>query len=234
MSSPESSYDAVADWYESYTTSGKGRFIAQEVRAMMVRLLGRGSGRCLDVGCGDGRHTAAMQSLGWDVDGVDSSDAQVRKAVARGVRAVVSDARALPYGEASFQAATALMISTDVEDFTAAVLEIARVLAPGGRLVFVGPHPCFAGCFVQRHEDGSVLVLPRYQERVRLPAGEFSSGVRSRVGAVNLPLSDLLGAICGAGLLIESVIESAGDSGLVVPHLLGLQARKARSPVGLG
>jgi 2-polyprenyl-3-methyl-5-hydroxy-6-metoxy-1,4-benzoquinol methylase len=37
----------------------------------LQRLLGRGSGRCLDVGCGTGVSTAAVAELGWSVGGIE-------------------------------------------------------------------------------------------------------------------------------------------------------------------
>jgi len=42
---------------------------------------------------------------------------------------------------------------TDVDDFAAVVREVARVLSPGGRFVYVGTHPCFVG----RHIDSPLL-----------------------------------------------------------------------------
>ncbi|HET9894052.1 MAG TPA: hypothetical protein VFQ44_03895 [Streptosporangiaceae bacterium] len=38
-----------------------------------------------------------------------------------------------------------IWISTDVDDFPAVPAEAARVMAPGGTLLFYGVHPCFNG-----------------------------------------------------------------------------------------
>src|SRR4030095_13382949 len=74
-------YDGHAEWYERSFATGKR---ASAPREAAVRLLGPGSGRLLDVGCGTGAHTAAFAERGWRVVGVDLSADQLRLARARG------------------------------------------------------------------------------------------------------------------------------------------------------
>ena len=49
-------YDGVAEWYEGFRPA-----LTPDELDVLQRLLGRGSGRCLDVGCGTGLATAAVQ-----------------------------------------------------------------------------------------------------------------------------------------------------------------------------
>lgn len=97
------------------------------------------AGRALDVGCGMGGNTAVLRALGWQVVGLDSSPVSVEAAAARGLPVVRSDARRLPFPDASFD----LVLSTDawehvVEDGLVAA-ETARVLRPGGRALVLVP-----------------------------------------------------------------------------------------------
>jgi SAM-dependent methyltransferase len=77
----------------------------------------------------------------WDaVHGIDIAQAVVSSACRRhpGLRGDVADIRALPYADASFDAVVSnstLDHLSRLEDIETALGEIARVLAPGGRLL---------------------------------------------------------------------------------------------------
>jgi len=132
---PESPwYDAAFD--EDYLAVYPHRDAAaarEEVRALARRGL---SGRVLDLGCGFGRHLAALRELGLAAFGLDRSaallarvEAPLRERVVRG------DFRALPFAPRSFQAVLMLFSSFGYfgDGENAAVLGgIARLLAPGG------------------------------------------------------------------------------------------------------
>ena len=49
-------YDGLAEWYESFDAP-----FAEANRPLIVRLLGQGSGLCLDLGCGTGLHFTALR-----------------------------------------------------------------------------------------------------------------------------------------------------------------------------
>jgi 2-polyprenyl-6-hydroxyphenyl methylase/3-demethylubiquinone-9 3-methyltransferase len=96
--------------------------------------------RLLDIGCGAGFLSNALALDGFDVVGIDSSDASL--AIARrhdetgSVRYDVGDALALPYPAESFDAVTAMDFLEHVEDPAAVVAEAARVLRPLGTFFF--------------------------------------------------------------------------------------------------
>jgi SAM-dependent methyltransferase len=69
-------YDGQAEWYESFAAAE----LFVEAREAAVRLLGHGSGRCLDLGCGTGRAIPLLAAAGWRVTGVDVSRDQLRVA----------------------------------------------------------------------------------------------------------------------------------------------------------
>lgn len=87
--------------------------------------------RVLDVGCGDGRIPSLYAAP--QVVCVDSSDASVAAARARGLDARIADAQALPFGDSSFDVATCNHTLYHVPDRDRALAELARVLRPGGR-----------------------------------------------------------------------------------------------------
>jgi SAM-dependent methyltransferase len=101
-----------------------------------------GAASVLDVGCGSGRLAVELARSGAAVTGIDVSEARLAAARKRAgqagvdVRALHADMTALlPFEDGAFAAAVSrlsLMIAADPE---AVLRELARVVAPGGRVV---------------------------------------------------------------------------------------------------
>ena len=191
----------------------------------MLRLLGDGPGRLVDVGCGGGAHTAAFAARGWSVTGVDVSAAQLELARARGVEVVEADGAQLPFEQASFDAAVSMFTHTDVGDFAAVLGEVARVLRPGGAFVYLGVHPCFVGPHAFVHGRDVPELHAGYREtsfRTEAP-GIWSDGLRAKVGASHLPLGLFLQTVLDAPLALERFEEPEGRD---YPHVVALRARR--------
>ena len=216
----EARYDNVADWYEAeFATSELG----ESARKVVLRLLGDGPGRLLDLGCGGGANAVAFAERGWTVTGVDVSIAQLELARARGIDAVQADAAALPFADASFDAAVSMFTHTDMDDFAAAAREASRVLRPEGTLVYLGVHPCFVGPHAFVHDRDVPELHPGYRDtsyRTEAP-GIWSDGVRARVGAWHLPLGLFLHCFLDAGLRLDRIEEPEGRD---YPYILALRA----------
>lgn len=109
------------------------------------RICADAAGRVLDVGCGAGRHAAVLTADGLDVVGVDTSPGAVAVARERGVDARLGPATALPGGLGVFD--TVLLLGNNVgllgsaETAPVVLAELARVTAPGGRLLVSGVDP---------------------------------------------------------------------------------------------
>lgn len=92
--------------------------------------------RALDVGCGTGALTAELvRTLGPDaVAGADPHAVSVQICRERlpDVDVRVAPAEALPFGDASFDAALAQLVVAFMDDPRAGVLEMCRVVRPGG------------------------------------------------------------------------------------------------------
>lgn len=109
--------------------------------------------RVLEIGCGGGRllervlDAGAEHATGLDhsTDMLALSAARNRDAVGRGaLRLVPGDADRLPFADASFTVALSANMFFFVERPQAVLAELARVLAPGGRVVIAttpGPLP---------------------------------------------------------------------------------------------
>ena len=217
----EARYDEFADWYDAeFATTDLGRSAC----TIVLRLLGEGPGRLLDVGCGGGAHAVAFAEHGWSVTGVDVSPAQLELARRRGVEVIEADAAALPFDDESFGAAVSMFTHTDVEDFAAVVGEITRVLRPESRFVYLGVHPCFVGPHAFVHDRDVPELHPGYRDtshRTEAP-GIWGEGLRSKVGARHLPLGLFLHTFLDAGLVLERLEEPEGRE---YPHIVALRMR---------
>ena len=90
----------------------------------------------LDACCGTGDLALAAERAGGRVTGLDFSERMLDRAreKAQTVEWVLGDATALPFTDASFDAATVGFGIRNVPDLEAGLAELARVLRPGGRL----------------------------------------------------------------------------------------------------
>ncbi len=106
--------------------------------ALLARHYAPGSGlRILDAGCGTGATTSFLGAYGT-VTGIDIEALALRLAQRRGhPRLARASVAALPLPAASFDLVTSfdVLVMLDSETEAAALAELARVLAPGGRLL---------------------------------------------------------------------------------------------------
>jgi SAM-dependent methyltransferase len=216
-------YDGSAAWYDQHNSDAS---LAN--RALLRELLGSGEGRCLDLGCGTGQNFTALRATGRTVVGLDYSDDQLRLARDRtvfGEALVRGDAAALPFADGVFDSVVTVWLSTDVDDFGAVLAEAARVLRPGGNLVYLGAHPSFCGPHTEGLPDGARLIHPVYRRAGWHPPAPWwgADGIRRRIGMRHVPLADLLNGFTTAGLSLARAIEPGDEP---VPWKLALQAVK--------
>ena len=203
-------YDDVAEWYDA--TLGSDPAFTELPRATVLELLGPPQGTLLDVGCGGGGHTAALGVKGWDVTGVDASQAQLAFARERGCTVVEGRAEELPFPDDSFDAVVSIWTHTDVDGWAAVLREVKRVARAGAPFVYYGVHPCFvgphseflAGMGAPVFHPGYYRSTGRYHES---PGIVNPEGLRARVGAVHLPLAAFLQRFLDAGLAPERIVE---------------------------
>ena len=113
--------------------------LASRELAIVTDRIGPGPGSVLDIGAGTGRFTTALLDAGWKVTSFDGSARMLAVIGERAPAAELVEGRLgepLPFATAAFDALVAMRVVKYVADTGAALRQMARVVAPGGRLVF--------------------------------------------------------------------------------------------------
>lgn len=194
---------ALAEAYARWRESPLGGITERVETSVVLDLLGplRGK-RVLDVGTGDGTYAIEAAARGGIVTALDCDpsmlDAARRRSSERAVDVTFRIGRAeqLPFADASFDVVCAVTVLCFVEEPMAAVREMARVLAPGGRLV-LGEVARFSVWAAERRVRGWLGAHRwrhvRFWSRSALEALVGDAGLRVRAvrGAVYFPPSGL-------------------------------------------
>ena len=100
----------------------------------------------LDLGCGTGEVARCVLRSHWPVDGLELVANEARVAHESGVyRAVIrADGTRLSVASSAYGAVYSHSVLEHIPDDLGAIREVARILRPGGRLVFTVPAPAFA------------------------------------------------------------------------------------------
>jgi SAM-dependent methyltransferase len=203
--------------------------------ARLIDVLGLPSGsRILDVPCGQGRHAHLLAEAGFDVDGLDYSTKLLARARHRGVgprlRYTRGDMRTLPSRwTGRFNAVLNLFTSfgffAEPADDRRVIAEFARVLAPGGVLVWHGgSRDGVMARFLQRDwwqtEDGTLVAHERSFDGLSgiLTVHSVWSGPAgrgSREHRIRLYTPTRLAELCAdAGLIVEQAFDAFTDRAL--------------------
>ena len=131
-------FDRIAPVYDAMNrvmTAGLDR----SWRRLTVEAVVQPGDRVLDACCGTGDLALAAEREGGVVTGLDFSPRMLERARRKSatVRWVEGDLLALPFDDASFDAATVGFGVRNVADLDAALVELGRVLRPGGRLAIL-------------------------------------------------------------------------------------------------
>jgi SAM-dependent methyltransferase len=199
-------------------------------RLMEILALPSGS-RILDVPCGQGRHAHLLAEAGFRVDGLDYSKHLIDLAKERGtgptLRYTRGDMRQMPASwTGRFDAVVNLFTSfgffTDPADDELVMREFARVLAPGGTLVWHGgSRDGVMARFLERDwwktDDGTMIGHERAFDSLSgvltiNTAWEGPSGSGSREHRIRLYTATRLAELCrDAGLVVEEAYDGFRD-----------------------
>jgi len=235
-------WETHAGWWQEGFSGGADPEYEEQILPLAAELLA-GARRILDVGTGEGQIARQAADRGADlVVGVDPTWAQVVEADRRGggVSYSRAGAAALPFPAASFDAVIACLVFEHIEAVDDAVSEVARVLVPGGRFVFMLNHP-----LLQTPNSGwiddQVLDPPEQYWRIGpylvedLSVEEVEKGVF--IPFIHRPLSRYVNALADNGLLLTRMVEPAPPPGFIaradeyeaaatIPRLLVLVSEK--------
>ena len=140
------------------------------LREMRRATLGRASGRTIDIGSGTGANLGLYPEAVTELVLAEPDPHMLRKLRARvgeagaGAEVVAAPAESLPFEDSSFDTAVFTLVLCTVPDPAAALSEAARVLRPGGRLLFV------------EHVRSKEAGLARWQDRLERPWHFFADG----------------------------------------------------------
>jgi len=194
-------YDAFAEAYDAENASSLVN--AHYERPATIALAGDVRGRrILDAGCGSGPLAAALRERGAEVSGFDGSPAMIelaRRRLGDEVQLEVADlAEPLPYDDESFDVVVASLVLHYLEDWSAPLAELRRVLRPGGRLIASVNHPTV---YMINYPDQDYFVTRRFSEDY-----EFA-GQMGTLTYWHRPLHAITDAVVAAGFRIAALAE---------------------------
>jgi ubiquinone/menaquinone biosynthesis C-methylase UbiE len=137
-------YDAT--WGRGFAAIYDRAFEATEeagLREMRREVLSKASGRTIDIGSGTGANLTLYPKQVTDLVLAEPDPHMLKKLRAKVGEADVTaevvgaPAQALPFADASFDTAVFTLVLCTVPDPKAALAEAARVLRPGGRMLFI-------------------------------------------------------------------------------------------------
>lgn len=129
-------------WAQTYD-SMPNFLLPLEERAVRPLVDSRPIGRALDAACGTGRHARYLAERGHTVVGIDATEEMLAVAREKAPSVTFRAGRLehLDLPDASFDLAVCSLALTHLPVLDSAIAELARVLAPGGRLVLSDVHP---------------------------------------------------------------------------------------------
>lgn len=153
--------------YEPFLRHGE-RLVMRERRAELV---GQARGRVVEIGAGTGLNIPHYSSAADEVILTEPVPAMFRRVRGRAaghapMRVVQASAETLPVEDGSVDTVVSTMVLCTVAEVEPALAEIARVLRPGGRLLFC------------EHVRAADPKLARRQSRYARPWAVFAQGCR--------------------------------------------------------
>lgn len=164
----------------------------------------------IDVGCGEGRISRRLKNNGHNVAGIDASPTLIRMAAKADPEGNYQTANAanMPFENEAFDLAVAHNVLMDVDDMVASLVEISRILIPGGLLCICITHPLNdAGSFQSASEDSPFIIEGSYFGRRRLELTVERDDLTMTFTGWCYSLQDYSRALKQAGFVIEEIRE---------------------------
>ncbi len=220
------SWGKVADWYDELLEESPDSFQAKVILPNLLRILKVQQGesllglKILDIACGQGYFSRALELAGAKVTGADISGELIAKAKERSPKTIsfhIASADKLAFAQnSSFDVAIIILSLQNIENFSGALAESARVLKPKGKLVIVLNHPAFRipqksswewdakkGRQYRRIES----YLKEYKIEIDMNPGEKEKTKKKKTLSFHRPLQSYIQALQKAGLVVTRLEE---------------------------
>ena len=135
---PQSEYGL---WARSYPPRPHNPLMEVEHETVLALLPEVRGLTVLDAGCGSGRYLRELGARGARAIGMDLSRAMLARARETTTRITRADLRALPFDAMSIDLVVCGLALGDLAELELGLTEIARVLRPGGRVIYSVVHP---------------------------------------------------------------------------------------------
>lgn len=233
--------EETADWWQREFTEGVDPEYTEQIIPLIAGELA-GLGKVVDIGAGEGQVARVLQDAGAVVYGIDPVRPQVVEAVRRGGGPCYLQAGAdrLPFADSSVDGAVACLVFEHIDALDEAISEVARILRPGGRFLFLLNHPLLqtpgSGWI-----DDQIIEPPEQYWRIGpyLIEADTVEEVQKDVFIrfLHRPLSRYVNALADNGLVVTRMFEPAPPAGFLaqaveyseaatVPRLLALRCTK--------
>ncbi|NKC32394.1 class I SAM-dependent methyltransferase [Falsiroseomonas selenitidurans] len=181
---------------------------------MLARVAAAPVRAALDVGCGEGRFCRLLRARGIAATGIDPTEALLEEARRRdpGGDYRPGRAEALPAPDAAFDLVVSYLSLIDIPDAAAGITEMARVLAPGGRLLIANLNPFFTAGMPDgwvRRGEATHFAIDRYLEE----RAEWVGWRGIRIRNWHRPMHHYMTLLLGRGLVLTHFDEPAPREG---------------------
>lgn len=163
---PQASY---ALWAPTYPPRAHNALMALEQQTVLSLLPDLAGLTVVDIGCGSGRYLRELRERGAKPMGLDLSAPMLARARLITSRVARANLSTLPIDSMSVDVIVCALVLGDVSNLEIALVEMARVLRPGGCVVYSVVHPIGATAGWSRtfEAEGGQVAIDGYWHSVR-------------------------------------------------------------------